>query len=309
MSEYDRDTETLDRIMREAEERRRRAEIEAETPEPLPPLEDPTKLGLGYYYLDGRYGDHFDRAAPYTNVYHCWWRMGYWASTDEPYEGGPTGGWKFKVRGAARRAFDAKKRILLVLDVDRDAAMPPVREAITLMAPFWSRVWLVDLFDEPTWSRARAEAVAREVRHAIDNAGLPQRPVGLTLDRAAALTSDLVNTEGLDWLGIEAYCDPREQNDATGEIVQRMKRDFRLGAGRFAGKVLAVGQSYTRNGQWTNMESLRRLQLPTYDLVAELGDRGLGIAWFAYGRPSGVVDCPFLAQEHRAIAKAAGLIA
>jgi hypothetical protein len=282
-------------------------------PPPVPPAPPKQKLGLGYFYLDGRYGDWWAQpnigANTYCDVYHAWWQMAYWKNTAEPYDTDGAG-WKYTMRGAVRRAFTAGKRIILAIDVDRPGT-PSYRECLKLMAPFWERVWLIDLFVECDWTSGQADAQVGRVKNALRELGLPLRPIGITLEVKQALTSELVNARSIDWWGVELYQDPAGQNDVAGEIAQRIKAYARQVAARVPGRGLVfVGQAYDRNGAWTNMETLRRLQWPTYEIALEL--KALALLWFAYGReqpdPSrpqyggGVHFHPVLSIEHKKIA-------
>jgi len=301
MTEKDQDDKTLDAVAADADRRRKIAEEEAKSAPPPAARQ----INLGYWYLDGRYGDFFSEARKQINTYHCWWQRGFWKDTSQPYD--TPDGWVWEARKLTRRAYEAGLRIILNVGFG-EPGVPGPEEVLKHLGQFWDRVELVDLFDEPTeWTESETNRNVDKWRDIVRRHGLSDKPVGITMDHASALTRACVTAENLDWLSLETYREATEQGDAAGNIVQRMKAEARRAFERFHGKIMLVGQGYDRNGAWKNEDTLFALQHPTYDVLRELGDRGLGITWFAYGRPGGTHDHPRLQAVHKIIAQEAGL--
>ena len=137
-----------------------------------------------------------------------------------------------------------------------------------------------------------------ELRTTLSERSLSERPIGIVFTGKQILEGEAIFANGLDWVGIEAYVDPPgdpdpEVNVATlTAFVQAAKA--RVPADK---NLVLVMQAYDRNGLWTDMATLARLQAAAYDLARD-DPRVLSLNMFAYGRPGGTHDHPELRHEH-----------
>lgn len=244
-------------------------------------------IRYGYYYADGRYGDHTAEVNPYTDLYIALPR-GYITDLD----------WRPLFQDSMMKAA-ANDRIIF-LQMDEEFLWD---EVLAIAAPYWSRIEMVEVGHETDWSRAETDAKITRLRGRISAHGLGQRPVGIVWSIGQALTYDAVNAAGLDWVGIEAYVDaPGSPN--SQDNIDLMNRQVNTAKARVpAGKeIVLVMQAYDRNFNWTNIPTLVDLQIPTY-LLAYNDPRVIAIFMFSYARPGGSRDHPELKVPHQMIAE------
>jgi hypothetical protein len=265
----------------------------------VPPAEARPLL-FGYLLSDGRYGDYRDEVGCYTNLYHAWARRGYERSdTSHDKE------WLAAMRLSLKDAATAGQKILLHLNLqDRQPGRTtPIDRVLAVAAPYWDRVVAIELADEPDWSGATAEVWAAHVREMIAEQGLADRMLGVVLGGETALTTELVSAAGIDFLTIEGYLEPPgspypQTNEAAlagyvSQVMRRLPQDK---------KAILLMMAYTRNGAWSNLETLAELQSATYR-VALRDPRIMALTMFAYGRPSGTREYPVLGARHLEIAR------
>jgi Bacterial Ig domain len=263
---------------------------------PLPAPNHP--IDYGYFLVDGRYGDFRSEVNGYTNLYHAWARRGY-----EPHSGATDDEWLPLMQQALARAAAENRRIYLNLNLQEQAPgrITPVDRVLGIAAPYWNHIVRIELADEPNWDQAQTEAQVQAIRARLQAHALASRPMGIILDRPQSLASDAVFAPNLDFVVIEAYVDPPGDGNSQANIDAMMQAvtaaKNRIPAGKQIGLVM---QAYARNGYWTDIDTLRDLQVPTY-LLAYNDPRVVMISMFSYGRDSGTRRHPDLATAHRMI--------
>ncbi len=125
--------------------------------------------------------------------------------------------------------------------------------------------------------------------------GLPIRPI-LTYTGKYGVLRDT----GADWVGIQCYF----TEPLTAQTWQAYWRG-ELSKLPSSQRVAIIGQAYDRRkdaagtGAWTDEAAIARLQEYFADSLHD--SRCVGLFWFAYGRPGGVLDYPSWLAWHRAI--------
>jgi Bacterial Ig domain len=265
----------------------------------LNPLPAPNHgIHYGYMLVDGRYGDYRHEVNAYTNLYHAWARRGY-----EPNSGATDDVWLPIMQQALANAYSEDRVIYLNLNLQEETPgrITPVDSVLKIAAPFWDRIARIELADEPTWDRAQTEQRILQIRSRLTAHGLPQRPMGVIVTRDDALLTDAVFADGLDFVTIEAYVDPPGSADSQSNIDYMVRKvteaKNRIPADKQIGIIM---QAYARNGYWTNIDTLRDLQVPTY-LLAYNDPRVVVIEMFSYGRATGTREHRELTTPHRLI--------
>jgi phosphatidylserine/phosphatidylglycerophosphate/cardiolipin synthase-like enzyme len=262
----------------------------------LPALPAPNHaIDFGYYYVDGKYGDHRNEVNCYTNLYYALAVHNYFSDTD----------WWPLFQQSLENAVAAHKRIHL--NINWDAVGGEMPRLLDLVAPFWPHVARVEMQDEPGWSRAQTESNIAQLRSMLAQRGLAGRPIGIVYTQNQVRFEDAIFADGLDWVGLEAYVNPpgsASSSDNVAALNQFLDQaKSRVPADK---NLVLVMMAYDRNGGWTNMQTLRDLQVVPY-MHAFNDPRVLAITMFSYARPGGTRDHPELAGPHRQIAEALGL--
>ncbi len=259
-------------------------------------------MWFGYYYEDApRYGDFQAEVEGYTNLYYAAARVGYEKSSNVTDEQ-----WLPIMQQALKRVAGKRKILLNLNQGDAEDRVPPLEKILAVAASCWDSVELIELGDEPPWNKAQTQAKVRSVRKALRDRGLADKPIGVTLEQKFSLTTNAVEAQGLDFVGIEAYVDPPGSDDSSQNTeslkcyVERMKA--RVPADK---KLVLIMMAYNRNGAWTNRRTLVDLQYQAYLLACD-DPRVIGLTMFAYGRPGGTRDHPELQKVHRRMAEAIG---
>lgn len=243
---------------------------------------------FGYYFVDGKYGDHRSTVDVYTNLYLGLGSSAYDSSAP----------WAAPFTTSLAQASASKRKIFLSLGAPDD-----VGAILDIAAPHWSDVAYLELADEPPWTQAETESAVANVLAGLSSRGLAPRPIGAVYTQNQVLTGDAIFASGLDWIGLEAYVAP--PGDASPDVNAKNLETFltaakaRVPADK---KLVVVMQAYDRNGQWTNEATLAKLQTATYELVRD-EPRLLALTMFAYGRPGGTHDHPSLGHEHQLMAE------
>jgi len=152
---------------------------------------------------------------------------------------------------------------------------------------YWNKVvciW-VDNLDQIT--------KAEEVRNTFE---LSKKPYLYYTD--SELPPEYVQPPQVDWQAIYGYLDPSEQSDAPERLLMSLQRQSERLPGQTP--IVIVAQAYDRNGAWINMLTLAAMQ-PVYAEFARRDPRVVGILWFSYARPGGVLDHQELLPWHKAI--------
>ena len=261
-------------------------------PAPNHPIE------FAYYFSDGRYGDVYSEVSGFTNTYHAWVRRGYESFSEETDDV-----WIPKMEAGVRRAFQDNKNIYLALGMERDQVTETtINRVLDMMRPYWSKVTRIELADEPNWTRAQTEQYIRDIKSKLRTRDLSDKPMGVVYTNNQLMQQDMLFSDGLDWVGIEAYIDPPGSNTssvnvgALSSFLSQAKQ--RVPSSK---DIVIVMMAYARNGAWTNLTTLKDLQSPAY--YAAYNDRRIkAITMFSYGRPSGTREHgDILRAVHRAI--------
>jgi len=243
---------------------------------------------LGYYFVDGRYGDFRSEVNGYTNLYYAWaWRN---YPTDAP--------WGDAFSTSLANAAGEDRRIHLNLQ-----EMQYWTEALDRATPWWAWVRRIEMADEPGWTMAETEANVAALRAELAARGLAPPPIGITCTATQVLTEDAIFAAGLDWVGIEAYVDP-PGSDVSADDVAALAAYVASAKARVPAdkSLVLIMMAYDRNGGWTNLATLYDLQLASYDLFRD-DPRVLAVTMFSYGRPGGTHDHPELKVAHALIAE------
>ncbi len=254
----------------------------------LPPISRP--LWLGYFKVQGRYGDYTIEATQGAGNCACVFANhgDFDTEIQDP------------IALTAKAATD-----LATLDAGIVIAGGP--SEISAAAAYWSQVVALYVTGEATGSSpldpAPCEAQAVSARSHVQSLGLPSRPVICYFDTDISEDPNGIwhDPAGVDWIGINAYLGPSAPasvDEAIAQLRDRIRRQLdRLGPER---PVIVMAQAYDRNGAWTDIPMLEQLQ-PIYLEEAVLDARIKGIWWFSYSRPGGTLTHPSLRPWHEAV--------
>jgi hypothetical protein len=255
---------------------------------------------FGYYFTDGRYGNFRNEVDCYTNTYIAFARRGY-----EPDSSATDDEWIPIMRNNVEANANMGKRIYLNLNMSEEGERKtPINRVLNLMTPYWNKVDVIELADEPNWTKAETESRIADLRSKIHALGLSDKPMGIVYTNNQLFNEDAIKAQGLDWVGVEAYVDA--PGDANSQVNQNKLNQLldqaktRVPADK---KLVFVMMAYARNGLWTNMNTLKDLQMPTYN-KAYNDQRVLGVTMFSYGRSSGTQEHPELKTPHIKIGNA-----
>jgi hypothetical protein len=261
---------------------------------PLPASTHP--MDFGYYFVEWKNTADFDAARAevngHTNLYYA--SRSSYVSELTPSQ------WLALLAQSLANASKENRRIQLALGINTPEGEAVLDSVLAVAAPHWDRVVRLELADEPAWDRATTETKIRTVTSKLAARGLGLRPMGVVYVYNQPLP-DAVNAPNLDWVGIEAYLNfpgsPSSQVniDTLSTYLEGTKAQVPAGK-----DIVLVMMAYDRNGQWTNIETLRDLQVPTY-LHAYNDPRVVAINMFAYTRAGGSRDHPQLRVPHRLI--------
>ena len=252
-------------------------------------------LAVGTYFGQGRYGWYLDEYKDWTSVEYLWWRRGF-ALSDQKTED-----WLPDFHKAAQKAIAAGLKLHLNLDGQDDQDF---YTALRESRQYWDHVVTLEIADEPTWDHMETSRVFADLDRIEGQLGLKPKPRGITYtkqqvkDNAANGTLDY-----LDWVGVEAYVDPADQDLSQDELAHQITANLDKQAGWAKKPLVVVGQAYARNYAWTNAESLAWLQVPTYEWCAQNANV-IALNWFSWGRPSGAREFPNVKRNLRAIGSA-----
>jgi hypothetical protein len=258
----------------------------------LPPL--PHNIDVGYYFVEYKNAATFDayraEVNGYTNTYYALLSS---YESDSPHL------WPALLKESLADAVRENKKIHLQLELHHEWAQAYLDMTLDVAKPYWSHVARIELADEVVWDRIQTEGWIAVVNQKLVDRTLPQPPQGLGIGTwyGAPLTS-AVQATGLSWVSIECYVTPPGDPN-TVLNVRWMYQNVRsqIDTVPASKQIILIGQAYDRNGAWTNMDTLRDLQTPTY-LIAATDPRVVAIHWFAYARPGGTRAHPELKPSH-----------
>lgn len=197
--------------------------------------------------------------------------------------------WAALLDGDLALAVSQGRRIELGLSIENSNYWTNtyLDEILNVAAPYWDHIVSVEIAGEPDWNQTTMEQKILKVQMALVEHGLAYRPLGVMLYPGCDNFDLFANAAGLDWIGIEAYLDGPGY-DFTWDNIGYFYHNYTQTINRVpADKDIVLAQmSYNRNGTWTNMDTLRDLQIPTY-LLAYNNPRVIAIRMFAYSRPNG----------------------
>lgn len=242
-------------------------------------------MRLGYYFVDGRYGDYFHEANGYTTIH----RAGLWDSSppDAPHEEA--------VYASLSRARMFNKQLCLALDINYWGA-PHWQDVLDRMPDdLLVALDYVELADEPRWGQQEAADWAGAVRTILQQRG-GKAKLGVTLFAEQILRGEAWfyrPQDGYAYVGVECY-DPPGMSDATvAAYLKKLVAEVHPNSERWV-----VGQSYNLGGTWVHRDVVD-LQWPIARAAEKVGAKAL--VWFAYGRPGGVISNRRLAARHKEI--------
>jgi hypothetical protein len=244
-------------------------------------------LDYGYYGVVGIQGDD-NHEVDFSGEVNCYTnsfivgRAGYKYITN----------WATLMDGDLALAVSQGRDIELGLDMNNTTYMSETNpshldQVLNVAAPYWDHIVRVEIAGEPTWDQANTEARVLEVQNALIAHGLSYRPLGVMLYHNCSNFDAVANAAGLDWIGIEAYLDG-PGDDISQNNIDNLYNIVNIAMNRVPidRAIIFAQMSYNRNSSWTNMDTLRDLQIPTY-LLTYNNPRVIAIRMFAYSRPSG----------------------
>lgn len=296
-------------------------------PPPPPPGCPPNHpIDLGYWLVDGRYGDYYSEVKSYTNLGVHW-------AGDRQYvdnSSTPPGEMLQRLKVAMERSFTDGKKIYLI--VDADEAFYDIEALLDILAsvpsspsgntrPLWDAVKYVDIADEPN---ANWENNPDLMTNAIQSfaAGIstrlgPNAPLsalfGVTLSIAQTTETQLPHASLVQFVGVEMYALPDEYGGNINDIEPYLASLYAnlQQAVPVNKKLFPIMQAYDRNGVFhpssfpEGVPHMVEIQQVTYTLVKD-DPRVLGISMFNYGRPNpgaggGTKFYPNLVDAHKGI--------
>jgi hypothetical protein len=134
-------------------------------------------------------------------------------------------------------------------------------------------------------SRAALESLIANYKSKLASRGLPIPSLGFGASFVGEESlPDSKNAVGLDWINIEGYLEGPGSaasqvniDNLSARVGQRMSE---VPSGK---KIILTMQGYDRNGAWTNIDTLRDLQIATYLLVRN-DPRVISLYVFSYAR-------------------------
>jgi hypothetical protein len=188
-------------------------------------------------------------------------------------------------------AVNQGRRIDLAVDMKDNPGL--LDSILSLAAPYWSSIIRLEIADEPTWSTTTTESTIVTVRDALTTHGLSAPPNGIGVvigywnGYYNPYYTGIVNSSGLDWVGIEAYL-PGPGADRSDNNIRQLNQKVAAAISLVPvdKQIMLVQMSYNRNGAWTNIDHVRDLQIPTY-LLAYNNSRVVAIRMYVYSKPAG----------------------
>jgi len=276
---------------------------------------------FGLYYVDGAFSNHVDEAlATGASLYHAYMFYGYWKG--EKYASGPRKGmvdeeaWRARAELCLKRAAPKFPHILvaLAMDVTRQdqsgvqydpyASLNSIKTHLSLAAPYWDQVVMVDLADEPgskggvnPWDKRNTKDMVAKVRGAMDALGLPRKLCMITYTVAQSLEQDAITIappsaggRGCDAVGLELFTRPNKGREANKKAIKVQAEAARARLHEKQ-KVVYVLQAFDRNGAWDSTGTfgqsieLGELNWDGYK-IGEGSDRTVGYLAFNLARPN-----------------------
>jgi hypothetical protein len=258
--------------------------------------------------------------ADHTSLYHARSRAQYELSADEDPA---ITNWLPRMEAGIAEAQSLGKQVLVNLEIPytctRSASAnvtwcAQLDTVLAMVVNYWGSIVAFELADEPVWAgnAAAINTAVSTLRNRLAGLGFGGpgnfRPVGLVFAHGAEPTSAFLSTTSLDFASFEAYLNgpagtPYEFSPLPWVNVARLNqlvtnlKSRAAGAGR---QVVLIGQSYTRNYGWANVDLVRDLQTPPY-LLSRSDPNVKALELFSYVRASGAREISDLRVPHRLI--------
>jgi len=145
--------------------------------------------------------DYDDEVANYTDLYRG-------GKYDYPYSTDPESmKWLPEMERHFPFGLAERRKISLALEWGVDDAQIEKAEAesiLKMMKPFWNRVMMIELADEPSWDRAETSSACANCAKCLKAEGLRVPPVGVTYTRRQLMHEDAIFSAGLDSSALNA---------------------------------------------------------------------------------------------------------
>lgn len=239
-------------------------------------------IDVGYYYIDGRYGDHIDEVRSMINLYVG----GLIYDTDAP-------DWRPLLSTSLQKAAARGDSIYFQPENDSNLS-----DELEIARPYWNSVKYFEVCHEEDLDPAALEARIQWFKAQIASHGLStDKLYAATECRKGAAAPSLQVT------GYEGYVSPPGNSDTLVNVRALYSNLEAALSSTPPGKdILLITQAYDRNFQWQNIETLRDLQAIPY-LVGYNDPRVKLIEHFSYARPGGSMAHPELNAVHRKISE------
>lgn len=229
-------------------------------------------LWFTYYLDDSLYGNFRNELGDTINAYLIWHYY---------MVAGPTA-----LDNSFKDAVARGKNIIFGPDFSpADTTLrPSVDQGLDVAKNYWNNIVAV-YFDEPSMDKAGVESLVNNFNSKVTARGLPLKPIAINFTESQILNGTGYQATNIDYVGLEAYVDPSLQNDSNLINILNGKIDQQKA---IIGNrpMFIVIQGYDRNGAWTNLESLKSIQVPAY-LKSYNDPRMIGLFIFSYARPGG----------------------
>jgi hypothetical protein len=267
----------------------------------------PPRMDFGYYRIDTvpAGGESYVRMVKgWTNLAYVDWYVD--ARAFDYPEGADMTQVRANMDGILQRVTD--QDLLVMMDVGYGAAWGPrlTRQAIFETArPYWDRVAYVMMGDELQLSLADAGQAIDDLRTAMNNLGLPSRPIGVTLTPDYVLGNPEMLQADWDYIAVEAYtpaCSCGACGDGTSEEeVQAVASHVALQEAVIPAAVdlVLILQGYDRNGAFSNIDALVEINRASYFQIARDNPRYVAMTIFAWQREGSTCPSnPYPAHGH-----------
>jgi hypothetical protein len=243
-------------------------------------------MWYGYYHVNAQYGNFFNDVKNYTNTTIILQNSFLRVDLKEIE----------KYRDAFKLAIANNQYIILGLSNDYDNAWD---DAFVNAKDYWNKVDLIYLADEPGWNKDETENKIRELKHKMYDLGLQNKSIAINYTNDQIIDGTGWQANNLDVVGFEAYVNASSQNN--GNLIQKLTTQIQTAKEKIGSKpMFIVIQAYDRNGEWTNLDSLKDIQTVAYQKAFD-DSNVLGLLLFSYARKGGTKDHQELLASHIAM--------
>src|SRR3989344_3510385 len=259
------------------------------------------QIQFGYYKADSNYGNFSGEVSSYINTQ----LIEQQAFMRPPPDFNPQG-----FRDALQRTINNGQNLwveMWTLKIGTPAEKGANwNAALDILSAYWNSIDVIYLADEPGWDKAATEAVVNEWKNRLSSRGLASKPIAINFTDQEILNQTGYQATNLDIVGIEAYVDPSSQNNPSVVSLLNTSLDQQISRVGSRQKFIVI-QGYNRNGNWTNINSLKSIQTPAY-LKAYNNPSVIGLFIFSHGREDATIGAydsrsldPCIKTEHKRI--------